>query len=398
MNEFYKLAESIKDELIEMRRAIHGFGGLGFDIPDTVNFVKEKLISYGYEPQEICKSGITCTAGSGGKCILLRADMDALPLQEESGEPFACTNGTMHACGHDMHTAMLLGAAKLLKERETQLKGTVKFMFQPAEEILSGANAMIEAGILENPKVDAAMAMHIAVGSPRPQRKLGAIKYAVGNCSHSADQFKITVTAPQGVRGINPTTVLTRIYLGLQEIAAAEVPAHHMVDIKCGVLRAGKAGNTPPESGYLEGVARTAVMEAREQIKKRIEEIAEGFAQGYRCTATVEWVRGVPPMYNDPALCEELSGYCAEIVGADKIYVEPAGGGGEDFSAISRRVPSMFFDLGVGNEEDGYLYPNHNPKFRANEDVLPIGAALHAVCASKWLANHEKDGSQEGEE
>ena len=391
MSDFYKRAQELKDELVQNRRTIHQFGGLGFDIPDTVKFVKEKLASYGYEPQEICQSGITCTAGSGGKCILLRADMDALPLNEESGEPFACTNGTMHACGHDMHAAMLLGAAKMLKERESELKGTVKFMFQPAEEILSGANAMIEAGILDEPKVDAAMAMHIAVGSPRVERKLGAVKYSVGNCSHSADEFQITVTVPKGKRGINPLSILVRINLGLQELPAVEFPAHHMVDVKCGVLRVGKTGNTPAESGILKGVARTAVGETRMQLKERIETIAKTIAEGFQSTAEIEWVRGVPPMYNDPALCEELAGYCSEVVGREKIYVTPAGGGGEDFSAISERVPSMFFDLGCGNEEDGYLYPNHNPKFRVNEDALPIGAALHAVCAMNWLANHAED-------
>lgn len=388
MNDVYRRAELIKAELIENRRRIHQFGGTGFDIPETVKFVKEKLVSYGYEPVELCKSGITCTVGSGGKCILLRGDMDALPIREESGEPFACKNGTMHACSHDMHTAMLLGAARILKERESELKGTVKFMFQPAEEILSGANEMIKAGILEHPKVDAAMAMHVAVGSPRKERKLGAVKYSVGNCSHSADEFEITVTVPKGMRGINPLSILTRITLGIQELPAVEFPAHHMVDVRCGVLRVGKAGNTPGESGILKGVARTAEGETRDRLKMRIEEIAKGIAGGFHSEAAIEWVRGVPPMYNDPTLCEELSGYCAEVVGQEKIYAVPAGGGGEDFSAISEKVPSMFFDLGCGNEEDGYVYPNHSPKFRVNEDALPIGAALHAVCAMNWVNNH----------
>ena len=326
-----------------------------------------------------------------GSCILLRADMDALPITEDSGEPFACTNGTMHACGHDMHTAMLLGAARLLKEWEKELRGTVKFMFQPAEEILSGAQAMIDAGIMESPRVDAAMAMHVGVGGPNPDRKVGAIRYAVGESSHSADQFYIKVQVPSGVRGINPLSISSRIVLGLQDIMIIEFPAHEMVDIKCGVMKVGKVANTPAEFGVIEGVARAARMDTRDKIKARIEEISKSIASGFHASAEVTWVRGVPPMYNDPALCEELSAYIEEVVGPEKMFKVSASGGGEDFSAVSRMVPSMFFDIGCGNWEDGYMYPNHNPKFRLSEDALPIGAAIHTTCAFNWLMRHCSD-------
>ncbi|MDL2258800.1 M20 family metallopeptidase [Eubacteriales bacterium OttesenSCG-928-K08] len=375
MNSFLMRATQNKDELVADRRAIHRFGGIGFEIEETAAYVRERLKSLEIPMQDVCKCGISATIGTGAPVILLRADMDALPLVEDSGEPFAATNNTMHACGHDMHCTMLLGAARLLKEREKELKGTVKLMFQPAEEILSGANAMIEGGIMENPHVDAAMAIHIGVG---PNRPLGRVRYSVGRTSHSADEFCITVQAPKGIRGINPLTIATRLILGLQEIVVMEFPPHELVDVKCGVLSAGITANTIPEVRVL--------------LKERVEFIANGMAQAFHAKAQVEWVRGVPPMVNDPALVKELSGYLEQVVGEENMSLIPGGGGGEDFSAISALVPSMFFELGAGSIEEGYTNPNHNPKFRANEDVLPIGAALHAHCAFSYLENHGKEG------
>lgn len=382
MNKFYQRALELNEEIVNNRRTIHQFGGTGFDIPETVEYVKQQLASYGYEPREIGKSGVTCTVGGGGKTILLRADMDALPITEDSGEPFSCTNGTMHACGHDMHCTMLLAAAKMLKEREAELGGTVKFMFQPAEEILSGAKAMLAAGILENPQVDAAMALHVCVG---PNRPLGRVRYSVGQTSHSADQFRIIVKAPKGRRGINPLSISTRIVLGFQELTPVEFPPHQLIDVKCGILQAGIAGNTVPEEARIEGVARTADPEARDRLKRRVEEIAVGIAAAFQSEVDFTWVRGVAPMVNDERLTEELAQYCAEVVGEDKVVRIPGGGGGEDFAETSARVPSMFAELCCGSEEEGYVYPNHNPKFRVNEAGLPMGAALYANCAMNWL-------------
>lgn len=389
MNDFFVRAKQNNEELVRDRRAIHSYGGIGFDIEETAAYVRERLNTLGIPLREVCKCGISGTIGTGAPVILLRADMDALPLVEESGEPFAAKNNTMHACGHDMHCAMLLGAARLLKEREGELKGTVKLMFQPAEEILSGANEMIKGGIMEDPHVDAAMAIHIGVGANRP---LGRVRYSVGRTSHSADEFLITVRAPKGMRGINPLTIATRLILGLQEIVVVEFPPHELVDIKCGVLTAGIAANTVPEEAVIRGVARTVSLEVRDPLKERVETIAKGMAEAFHAEAQVEWVRGVPPMVNDPDLVEELANYLEQVVGKENMSLIPGGGGGEDFSAISTLVPSMFFELGAGSMEEGYTYPNHNPKFRANEEVLPIGAALHAHCAFSYLENHGKEG------
>jgi len=162
----YERAHAIADEIISCRRAIHGFAEVGFDLPNTLNLIKAKLTEYGYENIQEIGGGLVVTVGQGGKTFLLRGDMDALPMKELSGLDFAAVNGQCHACGHDMHAAMLLGAAKILKEMEAELPGTVKLMFQPAEEILGGAKAMINAGVLENPKVDAAMALHMTTSYP----------------------------------------------------------------------------------------------------------------------------------------------------------------------------------------------------------------------------------------
>ena len=157
----YVRTQELQEELISWRRRLHQHPELSFDLPETTAFVMEKLQEFGYEPQRVGRAGITCTAGQGGKTIMLRADMDALPMAEETGLPFASCNGAMHACGHDFHTTSLLGAAKVLKERESELKGTVKLLFQPAEESMDGAADVYQAGILEDPHVDAALALHV---------------------------------------------------------------------------------------------------------------------------------------------------------------------------------------------------------------------------------------------
>ena len=191
MTDYRKEAEAIREEIVTNRRTIHGYAELGLDLPKTAAYVMEQLKSYGYEPQLCGKSGVTATVGNGGKVLLIRGDMDALPMAEQTGLPFAATNGNCHSCGHDLHTAMLLGAAKLLKEHENELKGTVKFMFQPGEEVLGGAEEMIAAGLMENPHVDAAMGMHVSSGGK--YSKVGLITYKREYSTFSGDMIRITV-------------------------------------------------------------------------------------------------------------------------------------------------------------------------------------------------------------
>ena len=209
--DFLKRAQELKDETTQNRRHIHQNAEVGLNLPNTKAFVMEKLREYGLEPKE-CGHGVTATLGKPGKTLLLRADMDALPMPEESGEPFACPTGkTAHACGHDMHTAMLLTAAKMLKENESALCGTVKFMFQPAEETFEGARDMLESGLLENPPVDAALAYHVAAG----KTPVGFVLYNdTGVMMASVDGFEITIHG-RGSHGANPNLAVDPINVGV---------------------------------------------------------------------------------------------------------------------------------------------------------------------------------------
>ena len=197
---WFGVPKQLEGEMIENRRKIHTFGGTGFDIKPTTDLVVSKLKEYGYEPKIVAKAGVVCTAGSGKPVIMLRADMDALPMNEETGLPFACKNGTAHTCGHDAHTTMLLAAAKLIKENEKELKGTVKFIFQPAEETGDGAIAMVEAGVLEDPKVDAAFSMHNIVGSECPGMPTGSLRFTPGPTYTSNDAYEIYFSSLNGVK------------------------------------------------------------------------------------------------------------------------------------------------------------------------------------------------------
>lgn len=388
MNKFYENALKIKDEIIKNRRRIHGYGGIGFELEETAEFVKQYLQGLGLEPIEICKSGIVCTIGQGDKCILLRADMDALPIIEESGLEFACTNGTMHACGHDMHAAMLLGAAKLLVQKKDELCGRVKLMFQPGEEILAGAEEMIKCGLLEDPKVDAALGMHVGVG--RPDSYSGLVTYIIGPASTSADEFWITLYNKEQ-RMVNPITAGCRLLQGLQEISNIEIRPNEFFSMVCNVLDCNSdAANVTPTKATIKGVIRTTDNDIRDTAKQRLESIAKYVANAYNCDVEVEYVRGVGPMITDEKLCTELIEYVKEIVDEDKIVREEYGQGAEDFAAVCREVPGMFINLGAGHPSEGYTAANHKSTVIFNEDVLPLGAAIYATCAFNWLENHCK--------
>ncbi|SHI81305.1 M20 metallopeptidase family protein [Lutispora thermophila] len=390
MPNFLESANQIKEELISNRRFLHQIPEIGSDLPKTTDFVKKKLTEIGVEPKEICKSGVTATIGGkkGGKVFLLRADMDALPMIEDSGLEFSSSNGCAHACGHDIHTAMLLGAAKILKKYEGELEGTVKLMFQPGEEKLEGANAMLEAGILENPKVDAAMALHVFPGDLH----VGMIYWGTGPILASSDLFRITVTGKGGHGAIpqdavDPINVAAHIHIALQEVLAREINPQEPVVITIGSFNGGDAYNIIPETVVMKGSIRTFSEDVRDFVKKRLTEIADLTAKAYRAECRVEYVSGIAPTVNNEILALELRGYMSEI--ADQLIPFPKQMGSEDFALITQAVPSVFFGIGAGGEDPQYHKGgSHNPKVIFNEDVLPLGAALFSHCAYSWLKNH----------
>lgn len=390
MNRYCEKAMEFKEEIIRNRRVLHKLAETGFELPETLAFVTEKLREYGLDPKQSGKAGITCTAGRPGRTILLRADMDALPMKENTKLDFAAENGNCHSCGHDCHTAMLLGAAKLLKENEEKLNGTVKFMFQPAEELLAGARDMIEAGILENPRVDAAVGMHVMVGTE--QSRSGTVFYSKGTALFSGDAVKITIkgrnahgsTPEKGVDAIN---IAAHIVISLQEIIAREISCQDQSVIIVGKIQGGDTVNTLAGNAVIEASIRAATEEKRAYLKKRVKEISESVAATFRGEALVEFVYGIGPLYNDPCLSEEISQYCREILGNAKIKEVPASAGSEDFTYIAELVPSVMLNLGAGSIEEGYTSSMHNPGMVVNESVLPLGTALLAHCAEAYLKN-----------
>lgn len=390
-------AAALQEEIKAHRLWLHTHAETGFDLTETKPYVKSTLTEMGYTVQECGKAGLVTTVGKpGGKVILLRADMDALPIAEEADVDFACKNGRMHACGHDMHTAMLLGAAKILKAHESELDGMVKLMFQPAEEIFEGSKDMIASGVLENPRPDAALMIHVAAGMPLPAGTV--VVSAPGVSAPAADYFTIRVhgkgchgSAPQN--GIDPLTAAAHILIALQEIHARELSASDEAVLTIGTFHAGEAGNVIPDTAAMGGTIRTYDEKTRAYLKERMTAIAQSVAEAFRASADVSFGSGCPTLINDKALSEKVTGYLKDLLGANRAFTtaelsggKPArGGGSEDFAYVSHEVPSLMLALAAGEPSEGYAYPQHHPKVKFDESVLSTGAAVFVDCALQYL-------------
>ena len=388
---YFERAQDLVNELLENRRYFHTHAEAGLHMPKAKAYVMEKLREYGLEPRE-CGEGVTATLGHGGKVILLRADMDALPMAEESGLPFACPTGEQaHTCGHDFHTAMLLTAAKLLKEDEASLRGTVKFMFQPAEETFEGSRNMMDHGILDNPKPDAALAYHVSPG----KLPIGTYLYNdSGTMMFSVDTFEIHIQG-KGSHGayphlsIDPINIGAHIYLALQELIARESDPNDACLLTVGQFSAGSAANIIPDTAVLKGTMRTNKKEAREKLVRRLKEVSEATAAVYGGSAEVVFTCSVPTLVCDCTLTKEIVGFMTELAIPGAVgYSGISASASEDFALIAERIPSAFMYLSAGFADERGDYPAHNPKVQFNEDVLPIGAAYLAHCAVRWLAEH----------
>lgn len=383
-------AENIKDKLIKTRRQIHSFAETGFDLKATASFVKDELRAIGVEPVDCGKSGVAALVGNpNGKVILLRADMDALPIPEQTDLPFAAKGGNMHACGHDMHTAMLLGAARILKAHESEFCGAVKLMFQPAEEILQGADDMISAGILENPKVDAAMMIHVTAGMSMPTGTV--IVSAAGVGAPAADYFEINIQG-KGCHGsmpntgIDPVITAAHILINLQQIQSREIASGERCTLTVGKLHGGTAANVIPDTALLCGTVRSFDDKTHAFIKARITEIAEMTAQTFRASTGVNFTNSCPALLNDAELSKQVGEYVRELVGHDKTVFSdseklPKASGSEDFAFISQKVPSVMLSVVAGQNTP----PLHHPKVVFDETALSVGAAVYAYTAMRWL-------------
>ena len=392
--DYLKRAMELKDEVIANRRYLHRHPELAFALDNTVRFVKEKLVEMGYEPMDCGDHGVVALAGGkhGGKCVLVRADMDALPMKEESGLEFASECDTAaHTCGHDTHVAMLLGVAKILKEMEDELPGTVKLMFQPAEERLSGAKAMLAAGILENPHVDAAVGMHTIA-----MRETGTVGYKIGGMFSSADEFLITMHGKgchgaQPQAGVDPINIACHTYLALQTLTSLEIGSGDNAVLTVGSIHAGKASNVISDESTLFGTFRTYDSKIRNHMQKRLVEISKGTAEMFRGTADVVFPIECPPLMTDPEVMGTMGKAVAAALG-DAATIETdcePFSGSEDFASVSEAVPAAFFFLGA-KPYDYEGYSQHNAKIRFNEDAFPFGVATLSSAAVGWLEAHKE--------
>ncbi len=405
-------AASLQKTLIAQRRFLHTHPGVGFDIKETTDFVHEQLVQMGYTPKPYGKAGLIALCGHNEapdeqhkkrKTFLLRADMDALPIREEADVDFKSTNGNMHACGHDTHTTMLLGAARLLKQHEKELQGTVVLCFQPAEEILEGAKDMIKAGVLRDTKPDAALMIHIATEMPF---ETGSVVICDGGVSApAADYFEIHIQGkgchgamPQ--LGIDPITVAAHTITALQEIHARELSMYDEAVLTIGKLHAGNAFNAIPDTALLSGTIRAFDETIRKLIKERMETIVTGTASVFRGEATLNFTSGCPTLTNDATLSGDVVRYMKELLGPKRTFTvgqlqsmnsdskASKATGSEDFAYFSHEVPSIMLSLSGGKAEDGYNNPLHHPQVKFDETALSIGSAVYAYNAIRWLEEH----------
>ena len=403
-------AKGLQEELVAHRRYLHSHPGVAFNLDETYEYVYEQLIQMGYSPNSYGKCGLIALCGhkSKGKTILLRADMDALPITEETDVAFKSTNGAMHACGHDLHTTMLLGAARMLKEMEEDLNGRVILLFQPAEETFEGAKDMIDAGVLRDTQPDAAIMLHNTVGLPF---ETGSVIVCDGGVSApAADYFEIHIQGkgchgamPQ--LGIDPITAAAHIVLALQEIHARELAMSDEAALTIGTIHAGNASNAIPDTATLGGTLRTYDEETRTYVKQRMEEIITNMANTYRATAELKFTSGCPTLVNDATLSKEVTGYMKELLGpymafskGDLEAMAAASGAGnkkaakatgsEDFAYFSQEVPAIMLAIAAGKATDGYTIPLHHPQVNFDENILAYGAAVFTWNAIRWLDEH----------
>ncbi len=384
-------AQEIQQDILADRRTIHQYPEVGTHLPVTKSYVIKRLVELGYEPQELCDSGIvaTITGKDTGRCILLRADMDALQIQEQTNLDFKSENGAMHACGHDMHTAMLLGAAKLLRQYQSQLNGTVKLVFQPDEEGFTGAKSMLAAGVLNDPKPQVGMALHVNSGTPSGLVLCGRGTFMAGCTLFRIHIHGVGCHGAMPETGVDPLNIAAHVYLSLQELISREIAAKQPAVVTIGHMQSGQAPNIIPQDAILEGTIRTFDRELTAHIMQRIETIAQCTAQAFRGSVEVTELASAPPLVNDSDLVNAMGDLAQQLVGQQAVYrLDEGGMGSEDFASYTYELPCAYLLLGAGTPDENPLYgkPMHNEKVVFNENILPLGAALHTWCALNWLA------------
>ena len=392
ISEIASQSKEIHQWIVEKRRTIHRHPELMYEEFETSklvqNTLKELEIPY---KKDIAITGVVGTIGNGnGPCIALRADMDALPIHEETDIDFKSEiDGKMHACGHDCHTAMLLGAARVLKENEHKINGTIKLIFQPAEEGGAGGKMMREQGVLLEPKVQQIFALHVAGTIP-----VGTLASKEGTLLAATSSIKILVKGKGGHAAAphhtnDPVVTGSKIVVELQTLVSRELNPLEPGVISITMANAGSAFNVIPSTMELQGTIRSLTIEGVTNLQKRVKEVAQSIALANRCEAEVSFPgNDYPPTIND-AGCWQLGKSAAkEILGEENLIEMPDPiMGGEDFAYYTEEVPGCFSFLGVGNPDIDAVYDVHHPMFKVDETALSLGTAIHVNTALKALKN-----------
>ncbi len=388
---------NIEEKIIEDRRKLHSIAEVGFDLPNTVAYIKERLDTCGIEYKELGGGVVGYIENGKGATVLLRADMDALAIREETDISFSAKNGNMHACGHDMHTAMLLGASYVFSKYKEKISGRIVLMFQPAEETLEGAKRMIDDGLIELFNPDAAIMIHTLVGIPL--RCGSAVIGSGGVTAPSADFFRINVKGNSS-HGATPHLSSDALSCGvdivsyLSKLIGREVPVSANAVMSFGVFRSGSAANVMADEAVIEGTLRTIDEQARDFLRGRVCDVVKSISEIYHASGNTDFFSGCPTLKNDSELSTRVHTYVNELIGSKCVYSAELGGtagGSEDFSYISHKIPSVMIGLMAGSTNDGFTCPAHNPKTIFDERALSLGAMIYSWCALRFLNEKNED-------
>ena len=394
--DFQKQAEAIRDEMIAIRRELHQHPELGTQEHETHRRICALLDAWGIEHQTIADTGILgiIRGGKPGNCVGIRADMDALPLQEDRDRSYCSKNdGVMHACGHDVHMTVLLGVAKLCKEMQAELPGTVKLFFQPAEETVGGGERMVQQGCCENPKVDYSIGLHV-----QPYMDAGTVELRYGQLNASCDTVTIVVHGKAGhgaypERGVDAIVAAAGIVSGLQTFVSRNISPLNNAVLTIGTIQGGAKSNIVADQVKMTGTLRTLDPETRVFARDRITAIAQGIAQGYGCTADVDVEWGYAALINTDAVVDVMKECAEELLGREHVLMKQFPSlGGEDFSYFidGSAHGGAFYHLGCGNSAKGITAALHNQQFDVDEKCIPVGIALQMKILLKLLTREEK--------
>ena len=377
---FLNEANKIKNQLIDLRRDFHSHPELDYELFRTNEKITDFLKREGIEYRITAKTGICAIirGAKGGKTVALRADMDALPIKDEKKCEYSSENiGKMHACGHDVHTTILMGVAKILNSIKSELNGNVKLLFEPAEETTGGARLMIKDGVLNNPNVDAVIGLHV-----NESIDVGQIGIKEGVVHAASNPFTIKING-RGGHGAHPDTTVDPIVIAcnlvntLQTIISRELSPTDPGVITIGYIHGGTAQNIIPEEVTLGGIIRTMQTQQREYVKKRLTEITEGIVSSMRGRCTIEIEESYPCLYNDDSILQMVKDSAEKVIGKEKVNIlQSPNMGVESFAYFSLEKPSAFYFLGCRNKSKGIINPAHGSLFDVDEDCIPIGVAI----------------------